>query len=104
MKYLLLFPAFILFLSCNQSQNAITNNQSEAQNASTVLVVNGDTIPKIIKSDAEWKQELTEEEYYVLRKKGTERPFTGDLLKNKKRRCLYLCSLQFAALWIVQQV
>ncbi len=29
------------------------------------------------KSEDEWKNELTEEEFYILRKKGTERPFTG---------------------------
>ena len=29
------------------------------------------------KTEEEWKQELAPEEYYVLRQKGTERPYTG---------------------------
>ncbi len=41
-------------------------------------------LSKITKSEKEWKSELTDQEYYVIREKGTERAFTGDYVSNKK--------------------
>lgn len=35
-------------------------------------------------SDAEWRKRLTPEQFRVLRQQGTERPFCGTLLDNKK--------------------
>ncbi len=46
---------------------------------------------EVVKSESEWKKELTEQEYYVLREKGTERAFSGDLLNNKKEG-VYTCA------------
>ena len=39
---------------------------------------------KINKSEEEWKSELTEEQYHILREKGTESPWSGALLENKE--------------------
>lgn len=46
---------------------------------------------KVEKSEEEWKKELTPEQYKVLRKKGTERAFTGELLHNKEKG-MYVCA------------
>ncbi len=43
------------------------------------------------KTEAEWKQELTAEQYHVLREKGTERPFTGKYW-NAKDNGTYVCA------------
>ena len=45
---------------------------------------------KINKTDEEWRQELTPEQYYVTRKKGTEPAFSGAYYKLKDEG-MYLC-------------
>ncbi|MBE9079136.1 peptide-methionine (R)-S-oxide reductase MsrB [Romeria aff. gracilis LEGE 07310] len=45
---------------------------------------------KISKTDAEWKAQLTPEQYEVARKKGTERPYSSPLHDNKEEG-IYNC-------------
>ena len=52
-------------------------------------IVDGKTVEaaskyEVVKTEAEWKALLTEEEYHVTREEGTERAFTGKYYKNKE--------------------
>jgi methionine-R-sulfoxide reductase len=46
--------------------------------------------PPVVKTDDEWKKQLTTEQYEIARGKGTERPYCGTLLDNK-REGVYTC-------------
>jgi peptide-methionine (R)-S-oxide reductase len=46
---------------------------------------------KIAKTDEEWREQLTPEQYEVLRRQGTERPFSDDLYYNKESG-MYRCA------------
>ena len=55
---------------------------------------------KISKTDAEWQQDLTPEQYAVARKKGTERAFTGKYVENHEAgtyRCVCCGNPVFAS-------
>jgi len=70
----IIIVATICLTACQSKSNKLSAQQEEASSA----------YEKIIKTEDEWKKILDKDEYYVLRKHGTERPGTGDLLNNKK--------------------
>ncbi len=79
--------ALIIFLivatgckGVSQDKEAIAKN--ETQNNKEFAVQ---------KTEAEWKKELTDAQFYVLRKAATENPFTSDILDNKKDG-VYVCA------------
>jgi len=65
-----------IFISCN----------TIAQKKSGVSVTY-----KVSKTEAEWKTQLSEKEYYVLRESGTERAFSSPFNKNYSEG-IYVCS------------
>lgn len=54
--------------------------------------------PKIVKSEDEWRQTLTPEQYAVCRRKGTERAFTGKYWNNHEKG-IYHCAVCGAELF-----
>ncbi|HXA41310.1 MAG TPA: peptide-methionine (R)-S-oxide reductase MsrB [Candidatus Solibacter sp.] len=49
------------------------------------------TEQQVVKTEDEWKSELTPEQYHILREKGTERAFTGEYV-NEHRDGTYTCA------------
>ncbi|MET7030151.1 peptide-methionine (R)-S-oxide reductase MsrB [Sediminicola luteus] len=77
----------IILTGCNGN----SQEKKQATNTTTAKYT-------IEKSKEEWKKELTDMQYYVLREAGTERAFTSDLLK-EKRKGTYVCAACGTALF-----
>lgn len=88
MRYIILLLVFSI-VSCKSNSQDTAKKYTTAKDKITVDFSNID-LTKIEKSEKEWKSELTDQEYYVLREKGTERAFTGDHVNNNKEG-VYTC-------------
>ena len=64
----------------------VVQNLLESEKIKIYSAEQGDYIltDKVMRSEPEWKKLLSSEQYHVLREEGTERAFTGKLLKNKE--------------------
>ncbi|MDO6492089.1 MULTISPECIES: peptide-methionine (R)-S-oxide reductase MsrB [unclassified Cellulophaga] len=78
-KKLLILSVVALFISCKGNSQK-TKEATKKQD-----------LAKIEKTDAQWKKELTPLQYNVLRKAGTERAFSSNLLEIKEKG-IYSCA------------
>lgn len=69
----------------------LASNETPLPESVTVTLSDDQKIMKIELSDAEWKKKLSPMQYKVLRKEGTERPFTSDL-NDEKRNGIFACA------------
>lgn len=82
MKRLILPFVIALLLGCRGN----SQNKTEAEPASSKEIAY-----EVQKTDAEWRSELTDIEYYILRKAGTENPGSSEWLRNKEKGT-YVCA------------
>jgi len=101
----ILFSICAFMMSCKSSNSTqVKSDEMKKEMPKTAEIVeevveqketsfkdsNGNDVKIIYKSDDEWKKQLDDKEYYVIREKGTERSFTSSLLQNKKDG-IYTC-------------
>jgi methionine-R-sulfoxide reductase len=81
-------PLMILSVICValSACNKPTNEKKEQ-----TMNTDSNNTNKVVKTEEEWKKELSDEQYYVLRQKGTEAPYTGKYYLNKDKG-MYVCA------------
>jgi peptide-methionine (R)-S-oxide reductase len=99
--------ALALTSSCSQAQqksgikNQQTNQTQKKENTMNEdkLIIKDKTLDnskidekdKVVKTEEEWKKQLSAEQFQILRKKGTEYAFTGKFYKHKEKG-MYICA------------
>lgn len=93
----ILIPAFVILValavSCGASKKDSKESHNHTENATAIAYQSTDsiTVGTVEKTEEEWKQILTEDEYYILREDGTEPAYSSDLLEIKKEG-IYYCA------------
>ncbi len=85
-------------MACQPKEARVGENgkpsASTVATAQTVAYVDTGEVTPITKTEEQWRAELTDEEFRILRQKGTERAYTSGLLENKEKGVYYCAACQ----------
>jgi methionine-R-sulfoxide reductase len=99
LRHLLPLIALISMIGCSRNTaSPVTQTPDSSSSTVAVRLIGPDgkpgpvvQSPRVVKTDAAWEKQLGPEAYRVLRAKGTEAPFCGNLLDNHKDG-VYFCA------------
>jgi methionine-R-sulfoxide reductase len=94
-----LITYLLLLSSCSHAQN---QKEMKTDMTSKYQAKTPEVVPEVQKTEEEWKKILSPEQFYVLRQKGTERPFTGKFVHHKDKG-VYTCAACGAELFASDQ-
>ncbi len=84
-------------VSAGPAQEDSAGNSNRGEQTVTIIKftdsgerIGPETVNKVVKPEAEWKKELSPEQFQVTRRKGTERPFTNRYAENHQQG-IYRC-------------
>jgi peptide-methionine (R)-S-oxide reductase len=87
----LIILTLALIVSCAKTEKTVYEDKDSTVNISNEKEVKMEETDKIVKTEEEWKKKLPADVCYIMREKGTERPFTGKYY-NYREKGIYVCA------------
>lgn len=84
-NFFLLVGLCFIMISCQAQNSSAVKDQIQSTTTIIPAEYENEQLVKVEKTEKEWKAELSDQEYNILREAGTERSFSGDLWDNKAK-------------------